>query len=120
MTDYEYGRNIQMVMSSQWESYFADIISERKGQLVSFEVDGELTLSSPPKPSVVLLGIDFTHIRRHANLTISTGSSAQPQSYTVESLSLVWAVHDSQGNVMATEIIGKDGRNVILRFLVDD
>ena len=116
MTDYEYGRNIQMVMAAQWKTFFADLDGERQGQQVAVEIDGELTLASPDPATVPLLGIEYEHQHKHGSVTVTTGTRETSKTYTVESPSLVWAVHDTQGEMMAVEIIGRDGRNLILRF----
>jgi hypothetical protein len=111
MTGNESTHDMQMVSNSQWQTFFADLAQKYGGQLVSIEAGQDLLVDNPPPARVPLLSIDY---HRHKGVVISTGSDAATEAHSVRAPDLVWAVHREDRKLVAVEIIGRDGRNLIL------
>jgi small-conductance mechanosensitive channel len=79
MTENEFPHDMQMISSSQWLTFFADL-SRYQGQLVSLEIDEDLLADDPASGKAPLLGVEYD---KHKGVTISTGSGTAAQTYTV-------------------------------------
>ena len=112
MKENERPHDMQMISSSQWLTFFADL-SRYQGQLVSLEIDEDLLADDPTSGKAPLLRVEYD---KHKGVTISTGSGTAAQTYTVKTPDLVWAIHDEHGRLLAVETIGRDGRKLILRL----
>jgi hypothetical protein len=111
MTENESTHDMQMISNSQWKTFFANLAQEYRGQLVSIEVGQDLLVDNPPPGKVPLLGIEY---EKHKGVVISVGNDAATETHSVKSPDLVWAIHVEGEKLVAVEIIGRDGRNLIL------
>ena len=112
MAENEYVHDMQMISSNHWQSFFADLDSRYRGQLVSFEMDEDLLVDNLSAAKVPLLGIEYD---KHMGVNISAGND-RAKTLAVKAPDLVWAAHDENGKLAAVEIVGRDGRNLILRL----
>ena len=102
-----------MLMSSDWPSFFADLARSHQGRPVAIKQDGDSLLENPSGKGVPLQGIEFHSGHRQKTLVITTAA----QTYTIEAPTLIWAVRNEQGELVAVEI--SDGRDheFIVRFV---
>ena len=103
--------DMRVISDTEWQTFFADLVQKYRGQIVSTAMGQDLLVDNPPQAKVVLLGIAYD---KHNGVVISTRSDVTTETHGVKSPDLVWAVYDEDGKLVAVEIIGEDGRNLIL------
>jgi hypothetical protein len=113
MTGNDFTHDMQMVVASDWQTFFADLAQRHQGQLVSVEVGRDVLIDRRPDAQVPLQGLAYD---RHKGVSISVGSGTTAETHSVEAPDLVWAAHDEHGNLVAVEIIGRDGGRLILHL----
>ena len=102
-----------MIMSSDWPSFFADLAQSHQGRPVTIEQDGDSLLENPAGKGEPLQGIEFRSHHRHKVLVITTAA----QTYTIEGPNLIWAVRDEQGELVAVEVSDAHAHEFIVRFV---
>ena len=113
MTGNDFSHDMRMVVASDWQTFFDDLAQRHQGQLVSLEMDRDVLIDRRPDAQVPLQDLAYD---RHKGVSISVGSGTTAETHTVEALDLVWAAHDEHGNLVAVEIIGRDGGRLILHL----
>jgi hypothetical protein len=105
---------MQMVTASQWPSFFSRLAGFHRGQPVSVEPEGRVTLHDGVLPTAPLLDVAFSHANGRAVVSVITGTAEAPRTTSIQDVNLVWAIHDMAERLIAVEIIRKGGGNVIL------
>ena len=86
MTSTDSAHNMQMVISSQWGTFFADVAQKYQGRPVGVEIGEDLLLERPAGATAPLQGIAYDG---HKGLVISTGGGAETKTYTAKAPNLV-------------------------------
>ena len=102
-----------MLMNSDWPSFFADLAQSHQGRPVAIEQGSDLLLDNPPGKGVPLQGIELRSGHKQQLLVITTAA----QTYTIEAPNLIWAVRNEQGELVAVEISDVHEREFIMRFV---
>ncbi len=102
-----------MLLSSDWSSFFAALVKSHRGRPVAIEQNGDLLLETPPGEGAPLQGIEFPSGHKQKALVITTAA----QTYKIESPNLIWAVRNEQGKLVAIEILDARERKFIMRFV---
>ncbi len=105
----------EMLMSSDWPSFFAGLAKSHQGRPVAIEEDGDLLLDNPPAEGVPLQGIELRSDYKHKHYVLLITTAAQ--TYTIETPNLIWVVRNQQRELVAVEIIERDERKFIVRFV---
>ena len=102
-----------MLMSSDWPSFFTDLARSHQGRPVAIKQDGDSLLEDRAGKGVPWQGIEYRSGHKQKVLVITTAA----QTYTIEAPNLIWAVRHEQGELVAVEI--SDGRDheFIVRFV---
>lgn len=108
----------QMIMTSQWPTFFSDLAENHRGRPVSVQSGVRLRFDDPLEDLAPLIGIDYQGTRRRdKELVISTERDGAVQTFTLKLPMLVWAAHDVRGSVVAVDVIAEDDSRVVLRFV---
>jgi hypothetical protein len=102
-----------MLMSSDWPSFFADLARTRQGQPVTIEQDSDSLLENPAGKGEPLQGIEYRSHHRHKAVVITTAA----QTYSIEAPNLIWAVRNEQGELVAVEISDAQAHEFVVRFV---
>ena len=102
-----------MLMSSDWPSFLANLAQSRQGQPVVIEQDGDLLLQNPVGQGAPLQGIELRFDQKQQLLVITTAA----QTYTIVAPNLIWAVRNEQDELVAVEILDTRERKFIMRFV---
>ncbi len=102
-----------MLMSSDWSSFLANLARSHQGRPVVIEPGGDLLLQNPPGQGVPLQGIELSSDHKRQLLVITTTA----QSYVIEGPNLIWAVRNEQEELVAVEILDAQERRFIMRFV---
>lgn len=78
------------------------------------ERGGDLLLDDPFIPTGPLNNITFKSGRK--NKFVLTTSGDQSQTITIKHLTLVWAVRNDEGGIVAVELISETDEKVVVRF----
>ena len=105
-----------MLMSSEWTSFLANVAQSRRGQPVEVEQEGDLLLQHPPGRGAPLQGIELRTAHKQQLLVITTTA----QTYTIEAPNLIWAVRNEPGELVAVEILDTQEHRFILRFVSEE
>ena len=102
-----------MLMSSEWPSFLADLAQSRRGQPMVIEQEGDLLLQHPPGQGVPLQNIDLDTGHKPQRLIITTTA----QTFAIESPNLIWVVRNEEDELVAVEILDTQERRFIVRFV---
>jgi len=105
-----------MLMSSEWPSFLANLAQSRRGQSIVIEQEDDLLLQQPPGREVPLQNIELDTGHKQQHLVITTAA----QSYTIEFPNLIWAVRNEEDELVAVEILDTQERKFIMRFVSED
>ena len=105
-----------MLMSSEWPSFLANLAQSRRGQPVVIEQEGDLLLQHPPGQGVPLQNIELDTGQKQQYLVITTAT----QTYTIEAPNLIWAVRNEQDALVAVEILDTQEHRFIMRFVLGE
>ena len=105
-----------MLMSSEWPSFLANLARSQQGRSVAIEPGGDLLLQNPPGQGTLLEGIELRSGHKQQRLVITTAA----QSYTIEAPNLIWAVRNEQEELVAVEILDAQERKFIMRFVSEE
>jgi hypothetical protein len=102
-----------MLMSSEWPSFLANLAQNWRGQPVVIEQNGDLLLQHSPDQGMPLQNIELDTGHKQQRLVITTAA----QTYTIESPNLIWAVRNEQDALVAVEILDAQERRFVMRFV---
>ena len=102
-----------MLLSSEWPSFFANLAQSHQGRPVAIEQNGDLLLKNPPGQGVPLQEIELRSDQKQQRLVITTAT----QTHTIEAPNLIWAVRNEQGELVAVEILDTQEHRFIMRFV---
>jgi hypothetical protein len=105
-----------MLMSSEWASFLANLAQSQQGRPVVIEQNGDLLLQHSPDQGVPLQNIELDTGHKQHRLVITTTA----QTYTIEVPNLIWAVRNEQEELVAVEILDTQERRFIMRFVSED
>ncbi len=105
-----------MLMSSDWPSFLANLAQSQQGRPVVIEPGGDLLLQNPPGQGAPLQGIELRSGHKQQRLVITTAA----QTYTIEAPNLIWAVRNEQEELVAVEILDTQERRFIMRFVPEE
>ena len=108
--------NSKQVEKDQWVG-FCDATSDgNRGRTISLEVIDPESGDETPVESAPLSAIVCDPEGKGNDITIETGSEQVDYAHTVQAPTELWQAQDSNGKLMAIEIKGEDGSQVIIRF----
>ena len=103
----------EMLISSDWPSFFEELSQSHQDRPVTIEQDDDLLLDNPPGDGVPLQEIEFRSGHKQKLLVITTAA----QTYTIEAPNLIWVIRNEQGELVAVEIIDARDREFVVRFV---
>ena len=105
-----------MLMSSEWASFLANLAQSQQDRPVTIEQGGDLLLQNPAGQGAPLEGIELRSGHKQQRLVITTTA----QTYTIEAPNLIWAVRNEQEELVAVEILDTQERTFIMRFVLEE
>ncbi len=114
MVDHSPKYQSESILAYKWPAFFDELGQTFKGKPIMIEQGGDLLLDDPFIPTASLDSIAFKSGRK--NKFVLTTSGNQGQTVTINHLTLVWAVRDSDGSIVAVELISEMDEKVVLRF----
>jgi len=116
MSDYSSKTRGEMIVTSQWAEFFADLTQSHQGRPVAIQIGGSLPLGDLPEERPPFQGMEYHADHRPKTIVFTIGQGTATETRTVEEPSLVWRARDEQGEVMIVKISDSMSRTVFLHF----
>lgn len=114
MVDHSPKHQSESILAYRWPTFFSELDQTFKGKPIMIERGGDLLLDDPFIPTGPLNNITFKSGRK--NKFVLTTSGDQSQTITIKHLTLVWAVRNDEGGIVAVELISETDEKVVVRF----
>ena len=102
-----------MIMSSDWSSFLANLVQSHQGRMVAIERNNDSLLQNPPDQGAPLQAIELRSRHKQPHLIITTAA----QTYTIEAPNIIWAILSEHGELIAVEILDGQERSTVMRFV---
>ena len=114
MVDHSPKHQSENISSYKWPTFFSELAQTFKGKPIMIERGGDLLLDDPFIPTAPLNDITFKSGRK--NKFVLTTSGDQSQTINIKHITLVWAVRNDAGGIVAVELISEMDEKVVIRF----
>ena len=116
MSNYSSRTRGQLIVTSQWSEFFADLTRSHQERPVAIEKGRSLPVGDAPKEWAPFQGVEYHADRKEKTVVFTTGRGPETATHTVEDPSLVWRAHDEHGDLIIVKITDSQSRIVFLLF----
>jgi hypothetical protein len=104
----------------RWQTFFAELLENFKGQPVNIISGAEFLHSQPPQDTAPLETIDYDSKHRgtfkHKGLLTISTAGTQGESVSIDVPTIVWIYRDLEGELLGIEVIDEQNNRVVVRF----
>ena len=100
----------------RWLEFLSMFSNGNRGRLVAIEVADMSNGDQPLTDTSPLLAIDYDPANKGDDLVITIGRDEVDYSHKISAPVEIWEFQDDNGNVVALEIIDRDGAKNIVAF----
>ena len=116
MSNYSSRTRGDMIVTSQWAEFFANLAQSHRGRPVAIQKGGSLPLGDLPEERLPFQRIEYHADRRPKTIVFTVGQGPAAETHSVEEPSVVWQARDEQGEVMVVKMSDSMSRTVFLLF----
>ena len=116
MSNYSSRTRGEMIMTSQWSEFLADLSKSHQGRPVAIEKGSSLPLANLPEEKAPFQGIEYQPNLKPKRIVFTIGQGSAVETFTIEDPSLVWRGRNEHGDLIGIKISDAKGRSVFLHF----